>query len=81
MTDFTLIICAPPGSTAAAVATFMMLPRPMSFCVVVYVAVHVMDAVGASVVRGHLTADRPDMESATVTSVTVTLPVLVIAKL
>ena len=46
-------------------------------CVIVRVAVHVVDAPGANVVDGQLIADRPANGSATFIEVNVTLPVFV----
>jgi hypothetical protein len=59
----------PDGGVPIAVPVFEMNPRFTSACVVVYVAVHVVDAPGASVVTGHVTAESPGSGSVTCTAV------------
>src|SRR5262249_32939864 len=53
------VAAVPLGGVPVAVPVFVMLPAFTSACVVVYVAVHVMDAPGASAVSGQFTLDRP----------------------
>ena len=67
----------PLGGVPVAVAVFAIDPASMSACVAVYDAVQVVDADGANVDAGQLTADRPGSGSVTATEVNVTLPVLV----
>ncbi|MFF3443342.1 hypothetical protein [Streptosporangium sp. NPDC002721] len=70
----------PTGGVPDATAVFTIEPAFTSACVVTYVLVHVVDACGASVVTGQVTADGvPDPENAvlvTPTPVNVVLPVL-----
>src|SRR5262245_13361248 len=61
------VTSAPTGGVPDAVPVLVMLPAFTSACVVVYVAVHVIDAPGASAVSGQLTLDRPECESVTST--------------
>ena len=68
---------APAGGVPAAVAVLATDPASMSACATVYVAVHVVEAPGASVVAGHETIDSPGNGSDTATDVSVTLPVFV----
>ena len=65
----------PVGGVAVAEAVLATWPASMSACVIVYVAVHVVDSPGASVVTGHRTV--PTLASVTATPLTVTLPVFV----
>ena len=67
----------PPGGVPAAVAVLLIEPTSTSACVVVYDAVHEVEALGAKVVTGHVTADRPGNASDTPTDDNVTLPVFV----
>ena len=71
------VTAGPDGGVPLAVAVFAMAPEFTSACEMVRVAVHVVDAPGASVVTGHDTADIPGNGSDTATDVNVTLPVLV----
>ena len=77
--DDVSVTTAPNGEVAVAVPVLEMLPRSTSACVVVYVAVHVVDAPGASVVTGQLTAESPGNGSVTPTAWRVTLPVFLTA--
>src|SRR5262249_45166686 len=61
------VTAVPLGGVPVAVPVFVMLPAFTSACVVVYVAVHVMDAPGASAVSGQFTLDRPTRETGTST--------------
>ena len=60
-----------------ASAVLMIDPAFTSDCVIVRVAVQMVELPGASVVDGHVTVDRPDSGSLTATDVSVTLPVFV----
>ena len=48
-----------PAAVAVAVAEFAIEPASMSACVAPYVAVHTVDAAGARVVTGQVTAPKP----------------------
>src|SRR5262245_34690774 len=61
-----------PGDRPVALASFVMNPASTSACVVVYVAVQVSVAPGATVSDGHETVDRPGNASLTVTACSVT---------
>ena len=69
----------PDGGVPEAVAVLLMDPAFTSAWVMVRVAVHVADALGASVVDGQEMLDSPGSGSAMPTEVNVTLPVLVMA--
>ena len=69
-------IGVPPGGVPTTVAVLTTDPASTSACVTVWVAVHVVDAPGASVVDGHDDAGRCSA-SVTAMPVIVTLPVLV----
>ena len=69
----------PVGGVPEAVAVFAITPEFTSVCVMIRVAVHVVDAPGANVVDAHETLDKPDNGSLMLTDVSVTLPVLVTA--
>src|SRR5581483_6505063 len=73
------------GCVPVAVAVFVTEPAFASACVVVYVAVHVSDAPGASELAGHEIADKVPVPvnvfSLIVTLFNVVLPVLVTLKL
>ena len=71
------VIAGPDGGVPEAVAVLLMEPAFTLACVMVRVAVHVVDAPGASVVDGQLTTDSPGRGSETATDVSVTFPVLV----
>ena len=73
----TSLTVTPVGGVPLAVTVLTMLPPSRSACVVEYVAVHVVDAPGASVATGHAMTDRPGSGSVTPTEVRVTLPALV----
>jgi len=62
------------------VAVLLNDPWSRSACVTVYVAAHLSEAPGASVVPGQVTADSPGIGSFTTTSLSVTLLVLVTVK-
>ncbi|MEU8385208.1 hypothetical protein [Streptosporangium sp. NPDC048865] len=74
------VTAGPVGGVPDAVAEFTIEPASTSACVVSYVLVHVVEAPGASVVTGHVTAEGvPEPEnsvSATLSAVSVVLPVL-----
>ncbi|MEU8385216.1 hypothetical protein [Streptosporangium sp. NPDC048865] len=76
------VTAGPVGGVPDAVAVFTTVPASTSACVVTYILVHVVEAPGASVVTGHVTAEGvPDPENTvfvTPTPVSVVLPVLVI---
>ena len=72
------VTAGPNGGLPDAVAVLLIVPAFTSAWVMVRVAVHVVEAPGASVVDGHVIADRPPRGSEMATDVTVTLPVLVI---
>ena len=74
------VTAGPVGGVPDAVAVFVTDPIFTSDCVMVRVAVHVVDAPGASVVDGQLIADKPASGSDTDTDVRVTLPEFVTAK-
>ena len=65
----------PAGGVPDAVAMLATDPASMSACVTVYDAAQVVEAFGASVPTGQVTADRPGSGSDTPTEVRVTLPV------
>src|SRR5262249_38926768 len=67
----------PSGAVPVAVPVLLIEPRSTSACVVVYVAVHVTLASGASGPAGHVTDERPGARSVTSTACNVTLPVFV----
>jgi hypothetical protein len=68
----------PDGGVAVAVPVLVTPPPFTSACVVVYAAVHVSEARGASVVTPlQLTAERPGSGSVTLRLWRVTFPVLV----
>src|SRR6516164_2630758 len=72
------VTTTPVGEVPVAVPVLEMLPLSTSACVVVYVAVQVVDAPGASVVMPpQLITDRPECGSVTPTAWRVTFPVLV----
>ena len=71
------VMAGPDGGVPLADAVLMIDPALTSVWVMVRVAVHVVDAPGASVVEGHEIADNPLSGSVTDTAVSVTLPVLV----
>ena len=71
------VIAGPVGGVPLAVAVLAITPVFTSACVIVRVAVHVVDAPGANVVDGQLMADRPVSGSAMLSEARVTLPVLV----
>ena len=73
------VTVGPAGEVPVAVAVFTIDPASTSACVTVYVAVHVVDAVGARVEAGQVTADRLGSGSLTATALSVTLPVFVTA--
>ena len=73
------VTSVPLGSVPVTVAELSTTPASTSAWVSVYVAVHVVDAPGASVVTGQETV--PTFGSSTTTPVRVTLPVLVTMKL
>ena len=74
------VTVGPDGGVPEAVAVLATTPAFTSDCVMVRVAVQVVDAPGANVVDGHVMADRPGSGSVMVTEVSVTLPVFVTAK-
>ena len=65
----------PVGGVPDTVAVFTIDPRSTSAWVTVYEAVQVVEALGASVLTGHVIADRPGSGSDTATDERVTLPV------
>ena len=69
----------PVGGVPCAVAALFTAPAFTSACVIVYVFVHVVDAPGAKVVTGQVTA--PTLASVIPTDVNVTAPVFVTRKL
>jgi hypothetical protein len=69
----------PVGGVPRALAVLVTEPESTSAWVIVYDVVHVVEAAGASVVTGHVTA--PTFGSFTATAVSVTDPVLVTRKL
>ena len=71
------ITAGPEGGVPDAVAVFAIAPVFTSACVIVRVAVQVVDAAGVSVVEGHEILDKPVSGSVMLTVVKVTLPVLV----
>ena len=71
----------PVGGLPVTDAVLLTTPAFMSANVTSLVAVHVVDAFGASVLTGHVTAVKPGSGSLTVMPVRVTLPTLVTAKL
>ena len=71
------ITAGPEGGVPDAVAVFAIAPVFTSACVIVRVAVQVVDAAGVSVVEGHEMLDKPVSGSVMLTVVKVTLPVLV----
>ena len=73
------VTAGPLGGIAAARAVLMIEPAFTSACVMVRIAVHVVDAPGARVATGQVTADRPLRGSVTPNDVRVTLPALVTA--
>ena len=75
--DVADVTTGPEGGVPDAVAVFAIAPVFTSPCVIVRVAVQVVDAPGANVVEGQLIADRPANGSATFIEVNVTLPVFV----
>ena len=75
--DVADVTTGPEGGVPDAVAVLVTTPAFTSACVIVRVAVHVVDAPGANVVDGQLIADKPDRGSVMLTDVNVTLPVFV----
>ena len=75
VTESDAVTAAPLGGFAVAFAVLVTWPESTSASVSVYVAVHVVDAPGASWVAGHDTV--PTFASDTATPVTVTFPVFV----
>ena len=73
------VMAGPEGGEPVADAIFATMPALTSACVMVLVAVQVVEELGANVVDGHEIADRPVNGSVTATAVNVTLPVLVTA--
>ena len=73
------VTAGPVGGVPEAVAVFAITPAFTSVCVMIRVAVQVVDAPGANVVDGHVMLDRPVNGSLMLTDVRVTLPVLVTA--
>ena len=71
------VTAGPEGGVALAVAVLLIDAAFTSACVMVRVAVHVVDAPGASVVDGHEMLDKPDSGSDTASDDSVTLPVFV----
>jgi hypothetical protein len=72
------VTVAPFGPVPEAVPVLVTLPLLTSACVVVYVAVHVLEAPGASVLTAPQSmSERPGSGSVTPTDVKVTLPVFV----
>ena len=71
------VTAGPLGGVPVAVAVLRIEPAFMFANVTVYVAVHVVEIVGASVATGHDTADKPGSGSDTATELSVTLPVFV----
>ena len=71
------VTSGPLGGVPAADAVLMIDPAFTSDCVIVRVAVQVVEPPGASVDNGHVTVDRPDSGSLMATDVNVTLPVFV----
>ena len=74
------VTAGPVGGVPVADAVLLTIPAFTSVWAIGRVAVHVVDAPGASVVAAHETAERPGMGSLTVIAVRVTLPVFVTAK-
>ena len=77
MDDGDEVTAGPAGGVPAAVAVLVTTPAFTSDWMIVRVAVHVVDAPGASVVNGQLMLDRPANGSTMLTDVSVTLPVFV----
>ena len=73
------VTAVPPGFRLVALAEFWTLPASTSAWLIVYVAVHVVLAPGATVVVGQVVA--PTFGSVMATAVRVWAPVLVTAKL
>ena len=71
------VTAGPLGGVALADAVLMTNPAFTSACVIVRVALQVVDAPGARVIDGQVIADKPGSGSETPTEVRVTLPVLV----
>ena len=71
------VTTGPDGGVPDVVAVLLIVPAFTSAWVIVRVAVHVVNAPGASVVDGQLTTDNPVSGSETATAVNVTLPVFV----
>ena len=69
------VTAGPLGGVPEAVAVLRIEPAFMFANVTVYVAVQVVEIVGASVATGHDTADKPGSGSVTAIAVNVTLPV------
>ena len=75
------VTAAPRGGVPRAVAVLLIAPASISAWVATYVAEHVVEMVGAKVVTGHDTADKPGKGSVTPTPDKVTLPALRTTKL
>ena len=75
--DVADVTTGPESGVPDAVAVFAIAPVFTSPCVIVRVAVQVVDAPGVSVVDGHEMLDKPVSGSVMLTEVKVTLPVLV----
>jgi hypothetical protein len=71
------VTAGPDGGVPETVAVFVIEPASRSACVTAYVAVHVVDALGANVLAGQLIVLNPGNGSATPTEDNVTLPVFV----
>jgi hypothetical protein len=67
----------PFGGVPVAVAVFLTVPASRLACVVTYVAVQVVWALGARVEPWHVIPDRPGIGSVTLIFVSVTFPVFV----
>ena len=77
MDDDADVTAGPDGGVPLAVAVFATTPAFTSACVMVRVALHVVDPPGANTVEAHEIVDKPANASVTPTAVSVTLPVFV----
>ena len=68
---------APPGEVPVAVAVLLIAPALTSASVTTYDAEHVVNAAGAKLETGHVTANKPGKGSLTSTALKVTFPVFV----
>ena len=74
------VTAGPVGGLPEAMAVFATTPAFTSDCVIVLVAVHVVENPGSKIVAPQLIVDRPGSGSVMATEVRVTLPVLPTAK-